>query len=275
LSRLIGIVVLFLAAAGAVFALPPGAWVGSWAVLGSGFIGFIAWASIGQQNSFLGPCTSRGPTHRDNFALTFDDGPEPECTPALLDLLARYQAKATFFLVGEHVEQHPGIARRIHDEGHQIGNHSYVHRPWLTIAFAGPLRRDLQRCQEAILTATNVRPGWFRAPYGIRTHATQPTAQRLGMQVAGWSTGGLDTLRHWSTDSIVGRICRRLQPGAIVLLHDRGPRPARTLEITERVLDQATRRGLRAVTLDHLLAEPAGGSAADSGPDAPAAPARG
>lgn len=147
-------------------------------------------------------------------ALTFDDGPDPESTPALLDLLARYGARATFFLIGKRAAKHPELVARILAEGHAIGNHSWDHPALSRLSFAG-VGDQLRRAAAAI-----DRPlALMRPPYGDQSLASHLAARRLGYAVITWSLVGAD----WAQDDggvIAGRILEGLHPGAIVLLHD-------------------------------------------------------
>ncbi|MDH3228705.1 MAG: polysaccharide deacetylase family protein [Alphaproteobacteria bacterium] len=160
------------------------------------------------------------------IALTFDDGPHPERTPAILDLLAGADAKATFFLVGERAAEHPEIVRRIAREGHEIGNHSWSH-PWMPKLSAGRIETELLRCQEVIAGITQQAPRIVRPPYGSRDFRFYRIASRLGLTPALWSLDSLD----WTGASAarVLKRSRRAKGGDIVLLHDGNPRAESTI----------------------------------------------
>ena len=148
-------------------------------------------------------------------ALTFDDGPDPETTPRLLDLLARHGAKATFFLVGKRAAKHPGLVARLAAEGHAIGNHSWDH-PALSRLPAAAVAEQLRRAAAAIGDA---RPRLMRPPYGDQSLASHLAARRLGLTVVAWTVVGAD----WADDdgpAIAARLLAGLHPGAILLLHD-------------------------------------------------------
>ncbi len=137
-------------------------------------------------------------------ALTFDDGPDPDATPLVLDVLADLGLRATFFMTGEQVERHPVIAARVADEGHEVAAHGYAH-------LREPPAGDLERGLEAVERATGRRPTRYRPPYG--------RAADTGLELVLWSAWGLD----WETigpDRIAELVLRDLEPGAIVLLHD-------------------------------------------------------
>ena len=162
----------------------------------------------------------------DGIALTFDDGPHPQQTPALLDVLAAADAKATFFVVGERAAQHPDIVRRIAREGHAIGNHSWSHR-WLPGLSSSKIEEELLRCQQVLGDILGQAPGLVRPPYGSRDYRFYRAASRLRLTPVLWST---DT-RDWAGAGerhILGTLSRARQ-GAIVLMHDGNARAAASL----------------------------------------------
>lgn len=151
-------------------------------------------------------------------ALTFDDGPNPDATPRVLDALAAQGVRATFFLLGRHVERWPVLARRIADEGHALGNHGWHHRK-LHRASPSFARRDLTMGHHAIADATGVVAAYFRAPHGFRAPWVSGIAAGLGERTVGWSLGVHDTDLP-GTDVIVRRTVDGVRPRSIVLLHD-------------------------------------------------------
>jgi peptidoglycan/xylan/chitin deacetylase (PgdA/CDA1 family) len=153
-----------------------------------------------------------------HVALTFDDGPNPDATPLILDALAQHGVKATFFILGRHAEQWPELVRRVAREGHAIGNHGYFHRK---LHFKSPawVRRDLELGTRAIEAACGVRPRLFRAPHGFRSPWVTSIARSLGQHTVGWSLGVWDSDRP-GVDVIADRTVNGARPGAILLLHD-------------------------------------------------------
>jgi len=151
-------------------------------------------------------------------ALTFDDGPNPEATPAILDALASRGVKATFFILGRHAERWPELVKRVAAEGHAIGNHGYYHRK-LHFKSPGYVRSDLTLGLEAIRSAADVRPEWFRAPHGFRSPWVTAIAASLGERTVGWSLGVWDSALP-GADAIVQRTVAGTKPGSILLLHD-------------------------------------------------------
>jgi peptidoglycan/xylan/chitin deacetylase (PgdA/CDA1 family) len=155
----------------------------------------------------------------DRVALTFDDGPHAEGTPAVLDELARHGAFATFFLVGEQVARRPALAREIVDAGHEVAIHGYRHTLLLRRRVR-ELSDDLDRAIAAITDATGVEPGLYRPPYGIFSSGGLAHVRERGWRPLLWSTWGRDWERRATAQSIARRATSGLRPGDVVLLHD-------------------------------------------------------
>lgn len=152
------------------------------------------------------------------FALTFDDGPDPAHTPALLDALAELDVRATFFLVGEKVAAHPALVRRIAAEGHAIGNHTYHHR-YLPLARRATVRAEIDATDRAIAAATGAVPSIVRPPWGARRPSTLRTFARLGKRVVLWDVNSFDW-RGGTAREIAARVLARVRPGSIILFHE-------------------------------------------------------
>ena len=205
------------------------------------------------QLSLFGPFVCRGNASRRCVALTFDDGPDLRSTPVLLDLLQKERVPAAFFGVGQRVAAQPELAARIVREGHLLENHSYGHSNATNFFSVARLRAELERTQQAIQQTTGIAPRCFRPPMGLSNPRVFRAARSLGLTVVGWSARGLDT-RLTEPERIVARITRRLEPGAIILLHD-GNIPAERLVATVKLLlDRVRGLGYEIVRLDRLLA---------------------
>jgi peptidoglycan-N-acetylglucosamine deacetylase len=152
-------------------------------------------------------------------AITFDDGPHPEGTPQILEILAEHDALATFFLVGEQVVRRPELARRIVAEGHAIGLHGYRHRPHPTRT-AKALADDFERAAAAIADATGVAPLMNRPPYGIYSPASLRMARERGLQPLLWSKWGKDWRKFTTPERIARRVLTGITAGDVILLHD-------------------------------------------------------
>ena len=152
-------------------------------------------------------------------ALTFDDGPHPEGTPAILDVLARAGAQATFFVVGEQVERRPELVARIARAGHRVALHGYRHRLQIRLSPA-QVREDLARGVAALEDATGNGPTWHRPPYGIYSPAGLRAVRTGGLRPLLWSRWGKDWRRRTTPPRIAARVLRGLLPGDVILLHD-------------------------------------------------------
>ncbi len=152
-------------------------------------------------------------------ALTFDDGPHPEGTPAILELLASHAARGTFFLVGEQVVRRPALAARIGDAGHTIALHCHRHRLQLRLT-ERQLEDDLQRARTAIEDATGVSPTWHRPPYGVYSAAGLRVARQDGFRPLLWSRWGKDWRKFTTPARIAAHATRGLSAGDVILLHD-------------------------------------------------------
>ncbi|WP_197503407.1 polysaccharide deacetylase family protein [Mycobacterium sp. E740] len=154
-----------------------------------------------------------------HVALTFDDGPDPCGTPEILDILARLEVKATFFMLGEQVAKHPDVAQRVVAEGHEIALHGWDHRNSLLVP-PRRLRASLVRASDEIAAATGVRPVWYRPPYGIPTGATFWASRSLGLMPVLWDACGRDWREDATAEEVVRDVMRDARDGSTVLLHD-------------------------------------------------------
>lgn len=154
---------------------------------------------------------------RSSVELTFDDGPHPEGTPAVLEALGA--VRATFFLVGEQVERRPELVVRIVAAGHEIGVHCHRHRNLLRVG-PGAVRDDLARASALIADAAGREPALYRPPYGILNAAALAEARARGWRTLLWSVDGRDWRRGATPQSVEARIVNRMQAGDVVLLHD-------------------------------------------------------
>jgi len=152
-------------------------------------------------------------------ALTFDDGPHPEGTPAVLDVLEEAAIQATFFLVGEQVERRPALAAEIAARGHTVALHCHRHRPQPALP-GRVVADDLARGAEAIASATGIEAGWHRPPYGLYSPAGLEAARRRGLRPILWSRWGKDWRRLTTPERIAARATRDIHPGDVILLHD-------------------------------------------------------
>jgi peptidoglycan-N-acetylglucosamine deacetylase len=216
--------------------------------------GAFAWGALAPSAQLFGP-TIRRTGDVSTIALTFDDGPNPSVTPALLDLLERHRIKTTFFLVGKWVRQAPELAKEIAARGHSVGNHTDTH-PALTLLSRQRITQELGRCDDAIELATGKKPRWMRPPFGFRSPLLHGIVRRRGGSgVAMWSAWAYDW-KPQPVEPVIERL-RRARGGDIVLLHDGDHRMINgdrrhTVSALEYWLPRWKDSGMRFVTLDEM-----------------------
>jgi len=190
---------------------------------------------------------------RHGIAVTFDDGPHRQGTPAVLEALARADVQATFFLVGEQVERRPGLAREIAAAGHEIGVHGYRHTLLLRRS-PRALREDYARAADIIGSATGAEPLVYRPPYGVFSAPALAIVRRLGWRPLLWSHWGRDWEARARPEAIAARASRDLSGGDVVLLHDADHYSfadswRRTVSALPSVLESASATGEPLVTV--------------------------
>ncbi|WP_399893169.1 polysaccharide deacetylase family protein [Streptomyces sp. BBFR51] len=176
--------------------------------------------------------TGRGRT----MLLTFDDGPHPKYTPQILDTLAEYEVRATFFVCGEMADYNRDLLTRMADEGHVVGNHTWSH-PLLTKLTRRRIRSEMERTSEVVEQAYGEAPRWFRAPYGAWNRAAFQLGSELGMEPLAWTVDTLD----WTTPgtaTIVDRVEDGAAPGVVVLSHDAGGDRSQSVRALRRYLPE-------------------------------------
>jgi peptidoglycan/xylan/chitin deacetylase (PgdA/CDA1 family) len=216
--------------------------------------GVLAYGVRGRTSSFLAPSVHQGPRDRRAIALTFDDGPSP-ATPRLLEILAKYGARATFFECGTNVRRLPGVARAVLQAGHEIGNHTDTH-PLLSFSSKHVILSEMARAQDTIRDVTGSTATLFRAPYGVRWFGMREAQRRLGLMGVMWTAIGLD----WKLDGrgVSRRLLRTVKNGAIICLHDGReisiePDVTSTIEAVRNMMPVLLDQGFRLETVSELL----------------------
>ncbi len=215
-------------------------------------------AGLWPRSSWLGPNVTRLPAAAGaSVAITIDDGPDPEVTPQVLDLLAAQGARATFFCIGQRVREHPALVRRIVAAGHGVQNHSLHH--WHHFSLSGPaaLAREIADAQAVLADVAGVLPHCFRAPAGLRNPLLDPVLHRLGLHLVSWTRRGYDT-READPVRVAARLLRGLAAGDILLLHDGHARRSASgqpvlLQVLPGLLQSVRMAGLHTVTLSDAL----------------------
>jgi peptidoglycan/xylan/chitin deacetylase (PgdA/CDA1 family) len=244
----------------------------------------LAAAGLSPRNRLLGPNLRRlpeGARRRGEVALTFDDGPDPDVTPRVLDLLDAHGATASFFLIGRRAARHAPLVRDMARRGHSAENHTHRHLHGFAALPPGAIRREIAAAQDAIADAAGgAAPRFFRPPAGFRSPLLDPALAAAGLLHVSWTRRGFDTVRS-DPAALLQRLGRGLSAGDILLLHDGNAARARrdgapvVLEALPALLRRIAAAGLRAVSLPRAM--PAAAEAAvatGAGTGGEAAPTR-
>lgn len=191
-------------------------WIGAGALLII-YLLLTAWGSYKISLNWFLNSVNRVPGKE--IMLTFDDGPDLMTTPAILDILKKFEIKAMFFVIGSKAEVHPEVILRIMEEGHVIGNHSYLHENSIGIYSRKKLFADIKRCSDVIEGITGIAPQHFRPPFGVTNPRFAQVLASLDMRSVGWSLRSYDTVVR-QPERLLSYVFRRLRPGSIVLFHD-------------------------------------------------------
>jgi peptidoglycan/xylan/chitin deacetylase (PgdA/CDA1 family) len=221
------------------------------------FLALFADGVVRPGSNVLYPTVTRGPSSGNRVALSFDDGPDPEVTPAVLDALAKHDARATFFTIGRYLDAHPQLARRIVEQGHELGNHSWRHSRWQNFFGADEQAREIERGARAIAAVTRKQSNpLYRPPIGLKSPPLARAASQRQLTVVAWSLQSRDT-RTADPERIAQRVLERIRSGDIVLMHDGHDRSGRhrpaCAQATSLILEGLREKGLECATVSELL----------------------
>jgi len=219
----------------------------------------LYYASAVVRSQVLGPSLVCGRSDRREIALTFDDGPAPPFTDEILNILREHNVTAAFFVCGKNVERYPETLRRIQDEKHSIGNHTYSH-PFLCLKSRNKIAEEIDRTQAVIERIAGCRPKIFRPPFGIRWFGLFPVLRERGMANVQWSDTGFDWIEKNTPAEISRLALRRLKAGSVILLHDgrdtlssdRCDR-SRTVAALPAIIEKARKAGFSFVPIERFL----------------------
>jgi peptidoglycan/xylan/chitin deacetylase (PgdA/CDA1 family) len=211
--------------------------------------------SMSPTGQWFGRTLANGPRGSKQIALTYDDGPNDPHTLRLLDVLARHNVRATFFMIGRYVQQRSDIVRAVAQTGHVIGNHTFTH-PLLTFKSASETRVELVDCRKALQDTIGEHSNLFRPPFGGRRPATLRIARELGLEPIMWNVTGYD----WSAPPaavIENKVISQIRGGDVILLHDGGHRApgadrAQTVIATENLIRHYKDEGWKFVTVEEM-----------------------
>jgi peptidoglycan/xylan/chitin deacetylase (PgdA/CDA1 family) len=188
-------------------------------------------------------------TEEKIVSITFDDGPDGDLTPKLLDKLKESGIPATFFCIGRKISGNEELLKRMDHEGHLIGTHGYSHSNWFDFYSPARMRKELEHSSQAIFSATARKPLLFRPPYGVINPMLKRALHGTGLQVIGFSNRAWDTTNRYKKNILL-QIMKNLKPGDIILLHDTVPE---SIELINNLVEQTQQAGYRIVPLDKLL----------------------
>ena len=247
-ARAIRLSVALHAASALTVVIAPGLWAWAVAAIAANHLALVG-AVFFPRGRLLGSNLSRLPAaaaRRREVVLTFDDGPDPEVTPQVLDLLDRYGMKASFFCIGEKAAAFPAIVSEIARRGHSVENHSHRHSHAFAFYGLSQLGREIEAAQSIIAAHTGRPPGFFRAPAGFRSPLLDPVLAKRGLVYVSWTRRGYDTVER-DPGKVLGRLTSGLAAGDVLLLHDGGS--ARTAQGEAVVL------AVLPLLLERLIAE--------------------
>ena len=185
------------------------------------------------------------------IALTFDDGPHPVYTAQILDLLAEYNIKATFFLVGDNVQKYPNLVLREENEGHELGNHTLTH-PKIAKLTTQALQLEILKNERVIYELTDERTKLFRPPEGLCTQRISNLASSLDYTIILWNIDTLDWA-HNKSEEIISLVTNKIQPGDILLFHDYIVGESPTIDALKIIIPSLLKEGYQFVTVSELI----------------------
>ncbi len=185
------------------------------------------------------------------IVLSFDDGPDPDITPKILEILKTNGIKASYFVIGEKAEKHPLILKAIQEGGHIIANHSYGHNYSIGFFSTRELSIDIEKCSEIIEQITGKKTHFFRPPFGVTNPRYSTVLKRLKLTSIGWSGRSLDTITS-NKDILFKRVKKSIGPGAILLFHDT---QLVTLEALPNIIEYCKENGVKIVPLQELISQ--------------------
>ena len=209
----------------------------------------LFWGSYDVGSNFYFQTICSAKTNNKQIAISFDDGPLPQFTPQVLQILKEHQVPAAFFCIGKRAQEHAELLKQIIAEGHLVGNHSYSHHRWFDLFSADKMFEDLRQMDAAMKHITGLKPRLFRPPYGVTNPNLKKAVIRGGYIAVGWNIRSLDTVIK-TEQKLLRKVTRLLKPGAVILFHD-------TMKVTPGILSAFIRQvkdnGYEIVRLDKLL----------------------
>lgn len=209
----------------------------------------VIWGSSKIHSNFHIQALCQADTNSKEIAITFDDGPHKEFTPAILDVLKNYSAPATFFVIGKNIPGNEDLLKRIEKEGHLIGNHTFSHSFFIDMKSKKAFIDELNKTMELVFKITGRQIRLFRPPYGVTTPNLAGASNELNYSVIGWNIRSMDTTND-TEEIIAERVKKQIKPGAVILFHDTS---AKTVNVLKQTLNFAKENGFKIVSVESLL----------------------
>lgn len=213
------------------------------------YVLILAYGSAFIGAGFFMKSICKAPSQEKILALTFDDGPDPEKTPKILEILKQHGISATFFVIGKKIQGAESILKKIKEEGHLLANHSFSHSYFFDFYSTKKVTADLQAANNTIREVAGVTPRLFRPPYGVTNPNIAAAVKKLSLTSIGWNVRSLDTVIN-DQEKLYKRVISRIRPGSILLFHDTG---VHTIETLKEVILFAQKNGYTIVGLDKML----------------------
>lgn len=213
------------------------------------YVALLIYGSSVIQANFFAPAYCSAQTAEKIIALSFDDGPHSEYTPLVLALLARYNATASFFVIGKHIQGNEKLLKQIVAEGHSIGSHSYSHSFFIDFKNVQGFKDELNQTAKLVFSVIGKKMKLFRPPYGVITPNLAKATKLLDYQLIGWNIRSLDTTKN-TVEVITQRVQSQMKSGAIILFHDTSNK---TIQVLEQTLNFAQDNGYKIVSVEQLL----------------------
>jgi len=213
------------------------------------FIAIVSFGSFNIQSNFHLTAINKVVNNENKIVLSFDDGPNKNITPKVLDILKEYNCKAVFFCIGKNIIGNEYILQRIYNEGHLIGNHSYSHSYWFDLFPSKKMQDEIKQTNDLIFAITADKNNLFRPPYGVTNPMLAKAIKRENMLTIGWNKRSLDTVIK-NIEKVIVRITKNLKSGDIILLHDHLENAP---QILKEFLEEIKKTNLKVERLDKLI----------------------
>ena len=217
------------------------------------FAGVVFYGVVSIRANLFTETICKNPAAKDQISITFDDGPHPEFTPKLLEILKRENIRATFFCIGHKMKNHPELVRRLHEEGHLIGNHTYSHSQFIDLSRISTFAQEIEKTTDLTEELIGKKPRFFRPPIWHHQSSRGRRNKKSRVLSIGWSIRSFDTVNQ-ETDKVVQKVTRKLKSGDILLFHDHLEWSS---EILEKFLKEVRQTEFKIVPLDELIKEKA------------------